>query len=666
MVPLHLLLPELAEEAKRQISTRARPGLPADDYVFVEGHCADPSCDCRRVRFIAFSERRKEILAAIDYSLPAPKPGRAKAAAKLAPGVPSSPLAAKLLALLEEALKEPEYAARVEDHYQKVRAALADPRHPLYERLKRQAAWLGTRFLLPTYILEPEPYRPELALWVDGKRGRILAQEILPPGAPADALAALLERTLAAKKLPPPAYLRVSEEAQAEALRRTFGGTSTVEVGPLPELEMIKEDLSQHLGGGEPEPSYLQGGRIAPESMARLFRAAARLYKAAPWKVMSDSESPALEIPSLGVSGAAYSVMGRGGQSFGFMLFSSGKDALSFRDFAERHEGGPTEEKPGVSFLTLDLVPGAELSPKRRKEIASHRWEVAGPKAYPELRALDPDLVLKPHGEEEVALLTAAAEALAAFAERHKKALAAGEPFTTQEELESQELPGKPHLKLRWPHPELSPPTDDSGEQDPDGLPSAARETLEAFLGSQESRGEGWRWLAEGVVSELYRFLVHYERAPLDGFRAAVLERFLLSHFPRKVSIPEEDTARVPDVLLAFFSWLEAERRLPAATAKALREKIEALREESFAAANDPGLFGPAKAMFALAQRHGIDLSDPKAFQRFVERCNAGEVEGFQELMGEALSQMGLPPTPTKGPSKRPKAVKRSKPSKKR
>jgi hypothetical protein len=68
-VPFHFRFPELAERETRNIKTFSEiiSGLPADDYGFVELFCDEPGCDCRRVFFSVFSERRKEMEAVIAY-----------------------------------------------------------------------------------------------------------------------------------------------------------------------------------------------------------------------------------------------------------------------------------------------------------------------------------------------------------------------------------------------------------------------------------------------------------------------------------------------------------------------------------------------------------------------------------------------------------------------
>ncbi|MBX3733106.1 MAG: hypothetical protein KF791_10990 [Verrucomicrobiae bacterium] len=74
MIPLHSLLPELAQREVRWLHVGVGPGadpgpgLPAGEYAFVEHYCEDLNCDCRRV-FLKVIERNQtdRVLASINY-----------------------------------------------------------------------------------------------------------------------------------------------------------------------------------------------------------------------------------------------------------------------------------------------------------------------------------------------------------------------------------------------------------------------------------------------------------------------------------------------------------------------------------------------------------------------------------------------------------------------
>lgn len=81
---------------------------------------------------------RDQILAYIDYSF---DPDGKGPGPFLDPLNPQSPYAEKLLDLVKVlALDDPLYLARLERHYNIVKQAASDPRHPAYERLQEVLA----------------------------------------------------------------------------------------------------------------------------------------------------------------------------------------------------------------------------------------------------------------------------------------------------------------------------------------------------------------------------------------------------------------------------------------------------------------------------------------------------------------------------------------------
>lgn len=74
MIQFHSVLPEIAQREVRCIQVQPAPGapptpgLPGEEYAFVESYCEDLNCDCRRV-FIQVIARhqRDRVLASINY-----------------------------------------------------------------------------------------------------------------------------------------------------------------------------------------------------------------------------------------------------------------------------------------------------------------------------------------------------------------------------------------------------------------------------------------------------------------------------------------------------------------------------------------------------------------------------------------------------------------------
>ncbi len=59
--------PDIAERDTRSLIVLDDPDLPPDTYALTELCCDDPGCDCRRVMFNVFADKRKEFVAVIAY-----------------------------------------------------------------------------------------------------------------------------------------------------------------------------------------------------------------------------------------------------------------------------------------------------------------------------------------------------------------------------------------------------------------------------------------------------------------------------------------------------------------------------------------------------------------------------------------------------------------------
>jgi hypothetical protein len=157
---------------------------------------------------------------------------------------------------------------------------------------------------------------------------------------------------------------------------------------------------------------YLTPG-IEPKDMERAFRAAARLYRAAPWDVILTADS-LLSVSSdgLGLRGAAVSIVGQHRTAFGFSLFPGGVDAYSaFERAAANVERGGTPTGPG--YVSLLFVAPEDLARPMRNEITQHGWEIAGPSAYPLFQACDGHPLGRWPTRDELERLEAVALALA-------------------------------------------------------------------------------------------------------------------------------------------------------------------------------------------------------------------------------------------------------------
>lgn len=144
--------------------------------------------------------------------------------------------------------------------------------------------WVGGHFPAPMFVTGEGPaYRPDVILWLDVDRERVLASELVRPFEPDAAIAECLLRLLAGaerKRGRRPTILRVPDVATAELVRAHVGRDIDVCVGETPEVDLVL-DLMASRAPIDKERSYLEGG-ATPEALAHFFAAASRLYRASP------------------------------------------------------------------------------------------------------------------------------------------------------------------------------------------------------------------------------------------------------------------------------------------------------------------------------------------------------------------------------------------------
>jgi hypothetical protein len=187
-------------------------------------------------------------------------------------------------------------------------------------------------------------------------------------------------------------------------------------VAPTPELDDILRDLAKSLSKhGEERASYFEDGRVPPQLVEGLFRAARVLHVIAPWKAVGDGLPIRLDIPSLGVEGACVSTIGSLGEHLGFLIFPSLEGFEAFRQAAERPRRRPDSVDLGTSVLSLTYERGADLPEGMRREALEHGWPVSGPDAYPQVEHRDRDASLRPLTDRDVRIVSACALSLTSF-----------------------------------------------------------------------------------------------------------------------------------------------------------------------------------------------------------------------------------------------------------
>lgn len=490
---------------------------------------------------------------------------------------------------------------------------------------------------MPAYVTgEGEPYRPQVLLWmIPG--GPVLgttmekAQGALLAKAPES-----LRGAIAAPMVPgapPPIRVRVASPELADALRNA-GAAPEIVCAPTPELDDVLAAMRERLDDdAETEQSYLAPD-VGPDAVGGFFRAAAALYRATPWEAVPDDTSIlSLTIAELGVVDAVVSVIGQMGQSHGVILFRSLDDFEAFLEAAEAVELGKTPQMP--PHFAVNFERGAELSPSLRKEIAQHRWEVAGPEAYPWLVAVDEDRVARPPTATEVKLGEALALALVQLLEEKDElaaAFAGGEPLSRT--LEVKAHAGQLEVVLRAPfeatraHEPI--PADLLGafrelEGDGDEFDDDRREELDDALARRFAESEEAKELDDVHWCRTVMNLAasHLGRT-IASVGAPELDEILFELVPRQVSVDASAAGEIVAECRAFFTFLKRELSMPKADAclRMLGAGAGTVNKLQAALSDDTN-FGMAKSLMMAGEKAGFDMSSKEGLEAWMRQVQS-------------------------------------------
>lgn len=302
--------------------------------------------------------------------------------------------------------------------------------------MKRE--WVGGRYTLPHDVRDGSVvYRSDVIFWLELPRNVLVGTTLIDPRKPvsfAQSLEDAMQRPVEGSPRRP-SHIRVADDRLAAELRSAAAGIPIV-VAPVPELDAAFADLAEHMAGNETEPSYLGGGEISPAIIEELFSAASLLFNTAPWRHMVDQQAVRVDIPHFGIDGAALSVIGNAGESFGLLLFSSIDDYLSFGNAnaprAARSDGG-------LALRSLSFDRKKEVPPSLLRAIEEHRWPVAGAKAYPTMICVGGEMDPRPVLEKDVRIMTAVTRAFLAYFVRHRDLFEAEDPEPVRESSEGDD-----------------------------------------------------------------------------------------------------------------------------------------------------------------------------------------------------------------------------------
>jgi hypothetical protein len=427
----------------------------------------------------------------------------------------------------------------------------------------KRREWVGGRVLPPFYVTEGGLRRPELILWLEMPEQVVVFFELTEPGADPGSFGASLVKAMESPLAGPPrrpSAVRVSDALLAAEVRRVLPEVP-VEQAATPELDQALELLSAAAERDRPPArhSYFEDGRVGARAVADLFRSAKLLYHLAPWKVADDDRILRVDIPALGVEAACLSIIGALGENLGLILFPSLEGYQRFADGADEPADEGTPIDMGTSLLSLGFEAGSDLPPEMYREALEHGWPVADQRAYPIVRHVDRDGVLRPLTEADVRTASACAASLVAFFGKHADLFredADGEPvcesYFDEEDLEVRfTLPyeARPHFPINsgaGPRPAA-----------PDARPAsgpAPSHALDAKLAERLSRYARKRFGTAWVASAATAF--RNPGASRDFLGAWAFHHHDLEGKPVAQWFLEERADRLPGDELA---WLKAQ-----------------------------------------------------------------------------------------------------------
>jgi hypothetical protein len=313
-------------------------------------------------------------------------------------------------------------------------------RPAILEVIRAVPEWAADIFALPVAVTDGSSPRPVALLVTAGElvvHSDMLGRLRGGAGPVAEALElGVREAARIVGHWPERVVVRHADVADALAPRLASRQTS-VRAGEDPGLAVAAKSLLQHMIGESmwPPPSSAElwrGWELADGLVGELFAAAARFYRSAPWTVAGNFQAPRAIMPS----GRAWtcSILGQGAEEYGLVLYG---DPI---DLFERTAGpdlGIFEDVAGpILALTFERL--TDLPRTAMREARSHRWEIAGPTAYPRLMTINTagGGVSAANAQDLLLLL----KAVPAWVEAH-------EPFL-EEEREST----VPMDAVRWTH----------------------------------------------------------------------------------------------------------------------------------------------------------------------------------------------------------------------
>lgn len=513
------------------------------------------------------------------------------------------------------------------------------------KKRKKVVEWVGGLVSTPAHVTgEGTPYRPEALFWMSSD-GAVLGHATGRPGAWVDFAAESLRNTIERPifgRPHAPGRIRVCSPELAETLRASHTGIEII-CAPTPEIDAVGAALRERMSEDAEQPLSYLSPDTGPDAIGALFRAAAGLFRAQPWKVVPDDQALlSVSIEELGVHEAVLSVIGQIGQSFGIVLFSGPDDFEAYLEAADAIEHG--EEPAMPAHIALSFEREAELDPALRQEVLEHGWEVAGIDAHPWLLAVDEDLVARPPTARDVTLMEALALSLPHLLAERKALLAAWRGGDAVERsLVVATHAGDIEVNLRVPAERKAAPATPRADllaelrelgQHGDDMDDELRweledELMQRFVDSPEARALSSDVQNCGMIMDL---AANYFGATIATLDAPQLRELIFDWIPRKASIPASEASGIIEETRAFYAFLERELGLEQAPAclEVLDGGAVARLE---AALSDPSKFGMAKSLFMGGRDASFDMDSKEGIEAWM-----------RAMSGQLPASLPLPP----------------------
>lgn len=497
--------------------------------------------------------------------------------------------------------------------------AVASGRERMYPH-GMSTEWIAGSIMFPHDVTRERdaPYEPEALVWVDAD-GSLLGATAFGRGEIDAAIAESFSVTTRAPKQGEPrvpARVRVASPELAKSLRAAVGSATEIVCAPTPELDEVRASFVEYMKDAGRAPStYLTAGITEP-AMARLFRAAARLHRAQPWRVLPSDEAPlAVTIPELGVEGGRLSVIGRMGTSFGVLLFRDEATFERYVEASERIASGEVDEPELPPHVALSFAGRADAEPALVREIEERGWEIAGPTAYPVLDAVDDEGLAGPPTAHETAKLEAIALALAELVESTPdlrmileredglaREIVVETPGGRATVTISAEARKNPYADRPFDiHEDLAP----DGEIDDERAFDFEEELVRQFSVAEEGAalGRDARW-ARSLLEHARR----YHGVTVTELSPDLVDEVVFVDIPRQVSCEANVAPAIVATLRAFFGFLGRAfgLREVAACADVLGEGAETRLRKRL---SDPKSFGMAKSFVMAGREAGFDMT---------------------------------------------------------